>query len=338
MQANQEVLYKLARDYVARKTRGANDLVSVYLTGSVLHDEPLLGGTTDIDLVVVHKEHPVVEREVQRVSYEVSFDIQHHHQSFYAFHRRLRLNPWLGEALCSHDSVLYDTGHWFDYIQAGVSSQYMTPENIYLRAQAFSDKARQEWFELDDPQDIPFSAWVDLYFKVVYAAANAVAVMGGPALTTRRMLLDFPGRAETLGQLNLVGDLNRLVSGVLVRQNSLRNGARFGKKPCWMSANTRIARPICLLPAKPIFWQLWMPSPRAEARMPPSGLCWKVGAVQSKFWVVKDLTKLSGINFWLNWGSARIQELTVPLNWMPLSMLAKKCSPTGKRVTAFRFC
>lgn len=213
MQANQELLYKLARDYVARKTRGANDLVSVYLTGSVLHDEPLLGGTTDIDLVVVHKEHPTVEREVQRVSYEVSFDIQHHHQSFYAFHRRLRLNPWLGEALCSHDSVLYDTGHWFDYIQAGVSSQYMTPENIYLRAQAFSDKARQEWFELDDPQEIPFSAWVDLYFKTIYTAANAIAVLGGPALTTRRFLLDFPGRAEMFGQLSLAGDLNRLVSG-----------------------------------------------------------------------------------------------------------------------------
>jgi len=213
MQANQEVLYKLARDYVARKTRGANDLVSVYLTGSVLHDEPLLGGTTDIDLVVVHKEHPTVEREVQRVSYEVSFDIQHHHQSFYAFHRRLRLNPWLGEALCSHDSVLYDTGHWFDYIQAGVSSQYMTPENIYLRAQVFSEKARQEWFELDDPQDIPFSSWVDLYFKVVYTAANALAVLGGPALTNRRFLLDFPGRVEAFGQLNLAGDLNRLVSG-----------------------------------------------------------------------------------------------------------------------------
>jgi hypothetical protein len=213
MQANQEVLYKLARDYVARKTRGANDLVSVYLTGSVLHDEPLLGGTTDIDLVVVHKDHPAVEREVQRVSNEVSFDIQHHHQSFYAFHRRLRLNPWLGDALCSHDSVLYDTGHWFDYIQAGVSSQYMAPENIYLRAQVFSDKARQEWFELDDPQDIPFSSWVDLYFKVVYTAANALAVLGGPALTTRRFLLDFPGRAESFGQLNLAGDLNRLVSG-----------------------------------------------------------------------------------------------------------------------------
>jgi hypothetical protein len=241
MQANQEMLYKLARDYVARKTRGTNDLVSVYLTGSVLHDEPLLGGTTDIDLVVVHKEHPLVEREVQRVSYEVSFDIQHHHQSFYAFHRRLRLNPWLGEALCSHDSVLYDTGHWFDYIQAGVSSQYMTPENIYLRAQAFSDKARQEWFELDDPQDIPFSAWVDLYFKVVYAAANSVAVLGGPALTTRRFLLDFPARAEMFGQLNLVGDLNRLVSRGFGKADLFRQW-----RPVWEEALLDVSKhPNC---------------------------------------------------------------------------------------------
>ncbi|MEA4811481.1 MAG: hypothetical protein VB108_02790 [Anaerolineaceae bacterium] len=212
MQANQEVLYKLARDFVARKTRSSNDLVSVYLTGSILREDPLLGGTTDIDLVMVHKEPPAQDREVQRVSYEVSFDIQHHHQAFYSFHRRLRLNPWLGEALCSHNSVLYDTGHWFDFIQAGVSSQYMTPENIYRRAQAFAETARQEWFELDDPQEISFSSWVDLYFKAVYTAANAVAVIAGPALTTRRLLLDFPARAEALGQLPLVGDLNRLIS------------------------------------------------------------------------------------------------------------------------------
>ena len=213
MQANQELLFKLAKDYVGRKTRGQNDLISVYLTGSILSEEPLLGGSTDIDMVMVHKEQPEREREVLRISNEVSLDIQHHHQSFYSFHRRLRLNPWLGEALCNHGSVLYDTGHWFDFIQAGVSSQYQTPENVYRRARAFADTARQDWFELDDPQEISFSSWVDLYYKAVYAAANTIALVAGPALTTRRMLLDFPQRAEALGQLPLVGELNRLVSG-----------------------------------------------------------------------------------------------------------------------------
>lgn len=241
MQANQEILYKLAREYIARKTRSSNDLVSVYMTGSVLRGEPLLGGTTDIDLVMVHKEHPALEREVRRVSNEVSFDIQHHHQSFYAFHRRLRLNPWLGEALCSHDSVLYDTGHWFDYIQAGVSSQYNSPENTYRRALAFAEKSRQEWFELDDPQEIPFSAWVDLYFEAVYAAANAVATLSGPALTTRRLFLEFPGRAENIGQLSLAGDLFRLIC------------ADFGKtdlyktwRPVWEEAMNAVSKhPHC---------------------------------------------------------------------------------------------
>ena len=92
MRITQELLIKFAQDYVTKQTRKPNDIVAVFLTGSVLTPEPLIGGTTDIDLVMVHKEDPAVEREVQRVSYEISLDIQHHHQSFYTFHRRLRLH------------------------------------------------------------------------------------------------------------------------------------------------------------------------------------------------------------------------------------------------------
>jgi Nucleotidyltransferase domain. len=65
-----ELLVKFAREYVAKKTRPSNDIVAVYLTGSVLTEDPLIGGSTDIDLVVVHKENPLFEREVQRISYE----------------------------------------------------------------------------------------------------------------------------------------------------------------------------------------------------------------------------------------------------------------------------
>ena len=162
MRITQELLIKFAQDYVTKQTRKPNDIVAVFLTGSVLTPEPLIGGTTDIDLVMVHKEDPAVEREVQRVSYEISLDIQHHHQSFYTFHRRLRLNPWLGYALCSHNGFLYDTDHWLEFIQAGVSAQFDTPETVYARAQAITERARQLWFELEDPQELPLkSGWIN---------------------------------------------------------------------------------------------------------------------------------------------------------------------------------
>ena len=167
MNITNELLMKLTKDFVTKRVRPANDLVAIYLTGSTLRGDPLLGGTTDIDLVFVHKEDPVVEREVQRISYEVSFDILHHHQSYYTFHRRLRLNPWLGEALNNRHSILYDTDHWLEFIQAGVGNQYLSPESVYSRALPFAEKARSQWFDLEDPQEIDFTNWADLYFKAV---------------------------------------------------------------------------------------------------------------------------------------------------------------------------
>ena len=85
MRINSEMLTKTARDHVARRLRQPNDIVAVYLTGSVTSAEPLLGGTTDIDMVFVHKEDPAQPREVLRVTYEVSLDIEHHHQSMDLF-------------------------------------------------------------------------------------------------------------------------------------------------------------------------------------------------------------------------------------------------------------
>lgn len=211
MHITNELLTKLSKDFVAKRVRQSNDLVAVFLVGSVLRGDPLLGGTTDIDLVFVHKEDPIIDREVHRISYEVSFDIQHHHQSYYTFHRRLRLNPWLGEALNNRHSILYDTDHWLEFIQAGVGNQYHSPESVYNRALPFAEKARSQWFDLEDSQEVSFSSWMDLYFKTVYSTANAIASLTGPALTTRRLLVDFPARAESVNRLPLVGDLARLI-------------------------------------------------------------------------------------------------------------------------------
>jgi hypothetical protein len=211
MHVTAETLTNLAKDHIARRLRGSNDIAAVYLTGSVLTDEPLLGGTTDIDLVFVHREEPPVGREVLRVSFEISLDIEHHHQSFYAFPRRLRQNPWLGFALCNKRSSLYDPDHWLDYLQAGVSAQFTAPETFYARARLLSEKARQSWFDLQENTEQPTQGWMALYLKTVGLAANSVAALSGPALTIRRFLLDFPKRAEAVDRLSMAGDLARLL-------------------------------------------------------------------------------------------------------------------------------
>ena len=211
MRITQEMLIKIAKDHVAKRARREKDLVAVYLTGSVSEGESLLGGSTDIDLIFVHKEEPALKREVLRVTYEISLDIEHHHQSFYTYHRRLRQNPRIGFSLCNHQNILLDHDHWLEFIQASVSSRFDSPENVYGRSEQFGESARTLWFDLDDPQEVKWEDWMSLYFKTIGAAANAIACLNGPALTTRRFMLNFATRAESLDRLPLVGELTRLL-------------------------------------------------------------------------------------------------------------------------------
>lgn len=223
MRITPELLQKLARDQVTKSLRQYDDIISVYLAGSVLDGEPLLGGATDIDLVLVHRDQPPLEREVARISQEISLDMVHHHQAFYAQPRRLRLNPWLGRALSTHASILYDTDHWMEYIQAGVGTQFNLPEYIYGRSLPMVDQARSLWFDLENPQELAPNLWFDQYFKAVGLAANGVAVLQGNGLTNRRFLVDFPTRVEALSRTELHGRLLGLLSaGQATREELLK--------------------------------------------------------------------------------------------------------------------
>lgn len=228
MLITQDLLIDIAKDYLRRLLRQENDIVAAYLTGSVLGEQAFIGGSTDIDLVIVHKEEPPVAREIRRVKSNISFDIVHHHQSLYTFHRRMRQDAWLGYALRNHDGIIHDTDHWLEFIQAGVDSQFDSPENTFARASKFSDVARRYWFELDDDDETPFSEWLGVFFMSVGNAANAVAALSGPGLTQRRFMLDFPARAEAVDQLSLVGDLAHLLG------NEYMSEAFYAKwRPVW---------------------------------------------------------------------------------------------------------
>src|SRR5450759_2115162 len=102
MHITRETLLKIAKDTVTQQLSTRHDLVSIFMVGSLLTDEPLLGGTSDIDLVFIHDRQPDVEREIIRLSPEITLDIAHPPQSAYNQPRHLRLHPWIGPAI--HDS------------------------------------------------------------------------------------------------------------------------------------------------------------------------------------------------------------------------------------------
>ena len=213
MRITRDTLLKLARNTVAERTYQDRRLVCIYLTGSLLMDEPLLGGTTDIDLIFVHDVSPAQKREVVRATKEIHLDITHYDQFLFQQPRHLRLDPWIGSFLCKDPICLHDIGHWFEFTQAGVYAQFKRPENVIQRAQPFAAQARQIWFQLQDhpTETNPQALWS--YLKALERAANSIAMLVDTPLTERRFLLQFPARAEALERPGLSAGLADLFTG-----------------------------------------------------------------------------------------------------------------------------
>lgn len=214
MRITREMLMKVASDAVARQARQNRDLLSAYLCGSLLGEDYLLGGATDIDLVFIYDDTPPVAREVRRLTDDVHLDIAHHAQKDYRELRRLRVHPWLGPVLNSC-KILFDPQHFMDFTQASVRGQFDRPDHVYERCSYQAEQARRIWWSNQTPIPDPQPDDVAAYLQAVEHAANAIASLSGPPLTERRFLLQFPGRAAAVdrpglypGLLGLLGAPN----------------------------------------------------------------------------------------------------------------------------------
>lgn len=212
MRITRTTLLKAAKTFVAQRTAKDRHIICVYLTGSLIDDLPLLGGTADIDLVIVHDDAPPAPREIVRLTPNVHIDLAHHSQSIYKEPKQLRLDPWVGSYLIKDPIVLHGgSQHWFEFVQASVFSQFNNPENVYKRAMPLIESARQTWLNHQlDPQEANVEhVWG--YLKALEDAANALVLLGGPPLTERRFLLSYPERAEALGHPEMASAFTNLV-------------------------------------------------------------------------------------------------------------------------------
>lgn len=204
MRFTQKLLNKFAIETVKSRQRSEPDLHAAYLTGSILSESPLLGGVTDIDLVLVHKYQAPVEREVLGLTDEISLDIVHKRKEEYDQHRQLRQDPWMGYPLTRNHILLFDTDHWLEFIQASVSADFHRPDNVLVRSNLFLNTAREAWFSLIQTPSETHLDWLHRYLEVLALAANAISGLIGPPLTTRRFLITFNQRSQTLGVPNLI--------------------------------------------------------------------------------------------------------------------------------------
>jgi len=207
---------------VQQRTLRDKHILCVYLTGSVIDDLPLLGGTADVDLIFVHDEAPSQPREIIRLTPDVHLDLAHHDQTIYNQPRELRIDPWIGSYLLKDPVVLHGTQHWFEYIQATVNASFYRPENVLQRALPLAEKARQTWldFQLDPQEPDPHRIWA--YLQSLELAANSLAVLTGAPLTERRFLLLFPERVNELGYPGMASGLVDLIAPHMPDPDTIR--------------------------------------------------------------------------------------------------------------------
>lgn len=226
MRVTKNLLHKLARETANSRKKSEPDLHAAYLTGSLLDDEPLLGGTTDIDLVLVHKYQARVKRETEAVNQEISLDIFHTVIEDYDHHRQLRQDPLLGYPLTRSNILLFDSDHWLEFIQASVSAEFHRTDNVLARVNGFFQQAREDWknLELTPPDD--HLTWLNRYLDTLSNAANAIAGLIGDPLTTRRFLLTYADRTETLGVPKLLAGLEGLLGVSDMKPESIHAWAK----------------------------------------------------------------------------------------------------------------
>lgn len=199
MRITKDLLHKFAVDTVKQRKRSEPDLHAAYLLGSVLDNEPLLGGTTDIDLVLVHKYLAPVPRETLALTPEISVDILHKIQTDFEPPRQFRHNALIGYPLTHNHILLYDTDHWLEFLQSSVTAEFHRADNVLARVNTLMSSGRTIWRALNEQPPDAELLWLDQFLEALSLGTNALAGLIGPPLTTRRFMLTLDQRLEELG-------------------------------------------------------------------------------------------------------------------------------------------
>lgn len=254
MRVTRETLLKLAKETVAKRLAPDPNVSAVFLVGSLRPENASVESVADLDLLVIYSGEPPVEREIVKLSNEYHLDLAYENVSLYAQPRELRSHPWRGWAMWD-PSLLYQKKRFFEYTQSIVRAQFEDPSNLLQRARYFSVPAREAWFAM---QMNPESANPLKLLEAVFNAANALACLGGAPIPERKLLADFPARAQSLEQAEMIQTLFASVAG---------------------SVNAGLIREW--LPAWEIAFQTAAQSP-ADARLHPARLAYYKTAITSQ--------------------------------------------------------
>ncbi|MCH8094487.1 MAG: hypothetical protein IH953_07825 [Chloroflexi bacterium] len=196
-----EKLLTLAR----KEAESRHGIVSGYVIGSAAGGDPVFGGTADVDLVLIHEYEPALLREIVPLSDEVHLDITHHSKRRYERPRELRVDPWLGPAMCE-PIFLHDPTHFFEWAQASVRGQFHRPDNVLARSKAFLRRAHTSMRELEGEQ-----RWLRGWLRALLETSNAVASLEGFPAAGRRLMPQLESKLTAVGHPEIHGRFLRLL-------------------------------------------------------------------------------------------------------------------------------
>ena len=199
MRVTRESLIRIAKETAQERAFNDRFMIAAYLTGSLVSDaDPMLGGTTDIDIIFVHAEEPKQRREFIKLTPDFHLDIGHRAKAEFKRPRELRIDPWLGWEMYD-PMLLFEREKFFEFVQAGLRAgfEFNAPAPALQRSRLLLSHGRQIWRDLLAVDDTVAPKDVAKYMKSLFHAVNAVAELSGPPLQERRLMLDFLARAET---------------------------------------------------------------------------------------------------------------------------------------------
>ena len=234
MRVTRESLIRIAKETAQERAYNDHDIIAAYLTGSLVSKEtdPLLGGTADIDIILVHANEPKHRREFVKLNPDFHVDLGHRAKAEFKRPRDLRLDPWLGWEMYD-PMLLYEREKFFEFVQAGLRAgfEFNAPPLALQRSRILLKDGRAIWRELLEIGDVVTPKDVLHYMRSLYHAVNAVAELSGPPLNERRLMLEFASRAETAQRAGMDAGLFGLMGAPGLDASAIESWL-----PAWKSA------------------------------------------------------------------------------------------------------
>ncbi|MEK6753750.1 MAG: hypothetical protein AABZ00_15950 [Chloroflexota bacterium] len=212
MRVTRDSLIRIAKETTQERVYNDPEIIAAYLTGSLLSAEPMLGGTADIDLVFVYKNKPAKAREFVKLTPDFHLDISRRAKDEYKSPRELRGDPWLGFEMYA-PMLLYEREKFFDFLQASLRAgfEFEQPPLMLQRCRTMLSHGRGIWTDLTELDKPAGPKEVRKYMKSLFHAINTVAELSGSPIQERRLLLEFPARAEAAQKPGMVAAAYNLI-------------------------------------------------------------------------------------------------------------------------------